>query len=40
MKKLMDIIFPSIDDNGMYAEFKDVYFAVSYVNPKEKSAKT
>ena len=41
IKESLDIIFsPSKDEKGMYAEFKYVYYAIRYVNPKAKSAKT
>ena len=38
MKKSQDLIFyTSKDDKSMYTEFKMVYYAVVYVNPKENS---
>ena len=33
------IFFPSKDEKGLYAEFKDVFYAVKYENPLAKSGK-
>ena len=41
MKESMSILcYTSNYDKVMYSEFEYVYYAVSYVNPKEKLAKT
>ena len=41
MKKSLDIIcYPYKYEKGMYSKFGDVYYAIRYVNPKEKSPKT
>ena len=41
IKNFLDFVFsPSKDKKGMYAEFKDVYYAVRYINAESKSANT
>ena len=41
IKEYLDIICSSYrDQEGIYAEFKDVHYAVRYANPKAKPEKT